>query len=78
MNLDKYNEVFMRVFEVDVTALNAEFKFGEAPNWDSLAHMELIAELEDCFGVMLDTNDITHFGSYDNGKKILAKYGVEL
>ena len=78
MNLNKYNEVFMKIFEVDEAALNDAFKFGEAPNWDSFAHMELIAELEDCFGIMFDSEDITHFGSYENGKKILAKYGVEI
>ena len=39
--------------------------------------MELIAQLEDEFGIMLDTDDITHFGGYENGKKILSKYGIE-
>lgn len=78
MNLDKYNEVFMKVFEVEETALNDTFTFGAAPNWDSFAHMELIAALEDRFGIMFDTDDITHFGSYENGKKILGKYGVQI
>lgn len=78
MNLSKYNGVFMKIFEVDEAALNESFKFGEAQNWDSFAHMELIAELEDCFEIMLDSEDITHFESYENGKKILAKYGVEV
>ena len=48
------------------------------PRWDSLAHMELIAQLEDVFGIMLETEDIIHFGGYENGKKILAKYGIEI
>lgn len=78
MNLSKYNGVFMKVFEVDENALNNAFKFDEAPNWNSFAHMELIAELEDSFGILFDSEDITHFGSYENGKKILAKYGVEI
>mgnify|MGYP000777773696 FL=1 len=40
--------------------------------------MELIAQLEDEFEIMFETDDITHFGGYENGKAILAKYGVEL
>lgn len=78
MNIGKYNKIFTGLFEVDESALNADFNFGVAPNWDSLAHMELIAQLEDEFEIMLDTEDITHFGGYENGKKILAKYGVEI
>ena len=78
MNLEKYNEVLKNVFEVEDSELNECFKFGEAPNWDSLAHMELIAQLEDTFEIMFDTEDIIHFGSYENGKSILAKYNVEM
>lgn len=78
MDLEKYNEIFAKVFGTDLSRLDGDFRFGEVPNWDSLAHMELIAELEDTFGIMLDTEDITHFGSYENGKKILAKYGVDI
>ena len=78
MNLNKYNNVFMELFSAQETDLNDDFKFGAAPNWDSFAHMELIASLEDTFEVMFETDDILHFGSYENGKKILSKYGVEI
>ena len=78
MNLEKYNAIFSRLFEVPEELLNSDFNFGIAPGWDSLAHMELIAQLEDEFGIMFDTYDITHFGGYENGKKILTKYGIEI
>ena len=76
-NLKKYNDVFASVFDVSEDELNEEFVFGKAPGWNSFAHMELIAQLEDTFEIMLETEDITHFGGYENGKKILAKYGIE-
>ena len=66
MNLEKYNEIFMSVFEVELSDLSESFKFGES-TWDSFAHMELIAQLEDAFDIMFDTEDIIHFGSYENG-----------
>ncbi len=78
MNLQKYNNVFMELFSAQEADLNENFKFGVAPGWDSFAHMELIASLEDAFDVMFETDDILNFGSYENGKKILAKYGVEI
>lgn len=77
MNLNTYNKVFTDLFNVSEDALNQDFKFGPNP-WDSFAHMELIAALEDAFDIMLETDDILHFGSYENGKLILAKYGVEI
>lgn len=77
MNLEKYNKIFCELFDVNESDLNENFRFGQAKGWDSLAHMELIANLEDSFGIMLDTEDITHFGNYANGKKLLSKYGID-
>lgn len=78
MNLEKYNGIFKLLFEVSDEDLNSEFVFGVAPGWDSLGHMELIARLEDEFEIMFETDDITHFGGYENGKKILEKYGIKM
>lgn len=78
MEKQKYDEIFMELFEVEQTMLNEKFNFGKAPGWDSFAHMELIARIEDTFGIMLETEDITHFGGYENGKKILSKYGINI
>ena len=38
----------------------------------------MIAELEDKFEIMLDTDDIIDFSSYEIGKDILKKYGIEV
>ena len=64
MNLEKYNAIFIGLFGINECDLGSEFNFGVAKGWDSLAHMELIARLEDTFGIMLETDDITHFGGY--------------
>ena len=44
MNLNKYNECFKDVLGVEDSQLNGELLFGK-DNWNSLAHMELIATL---------------------------------
>ena len=77
MNLKKYNDIFVTLFGLEESALDDSFNFGAAQGWDSFAHMELIAQLEDAFDIMLETEDITHFGGYENGKKLLSKYGIE-
>lgn len=76
-NLEKYNNAF-------VTALNTTgdqlpgLNYQDIEGWDSVGHMQLIAELEDAFGIMMETDDIIDFSSYEKGQEILGKYGVSL
>ena len=40
--------------------------------------MGLIATIEETFDIMMDTEDIIDFSSFEKGKEILSsKYGVE-
>ena len=77
-NLEKYNKIFMDVLGVNEAVLNDSFTFKAVPQWDSVAHLSLISGLEDTFDVMFESEDILHYGSYENGKKILAKMGVDM
>lgn len=75
-NNQKYNQIFMDIFGVDSSELNENFTFQLINSWDSLTHLTLISEIENTFDIMFETEDILHFGGFENGKKILAKYGV--
>lgn len=76
-NLEKYNKVFVKTLEVSEDILDG-LKYQSIPQWDSVGHMRLIAELEDTFEIMMDTDDIIDFNSYEKGKEILsANYEVE-
>ena len=76
-NLEKYNDAFITTFEIDGEQLQG-LKYQDIPAWDSVGHMTLIAALEDSFDIMMDTEDIIDFSSYEKGKEILSKeeYGV--
>lgn len=50
--------------------------FRSIPQWDSVAHMQLVAEIEDEFDIMIDTDDVIDMSSYKVALHILAKYGV--
>ena len=76
-NAETYKTIFKNVFNVNESSLNDDFTFQGREEWDSLVHLTLISELENAFDVMFETEDILHFGGYENGKKILAKYGVD-
>jgi acyl carrier protein len=75
-NLQKYKTVFMESFEIDETKLNETLIYQSIPAWDSVGHMRMIAVLEDTFNIMLETEDIVEFSSYEKGKEILTKYNV--
>ena len=76
-NLEKYNNAFIENLQVSEEQLEG-LKYQGVPLWDSVGHMTLMAALEDEFDIMLDTDDIIDFSSYEKGKEILKKYDVEL
>jgi len=73
-NLEKYRSLFKESFQYtgDVEGL----AYQAIPEWDSVGHMQLMAGLENCFGIELDVDDIIDFSSFKKGIIILAKYNV--
>ena len=64
-------------FEISADQL-AGLKYQDIQAWDSVGHMSLMAALEDAFDIMMDTDDIIDFSSYEKGKEILSKnYDIE-
>lgn len=77
-NIEKLNEIFCEVFSVNASALNESFNNCSVEGWDSVRQLSLTTAVEDEFDIMLDAEDILEFTSYDNAKKVLAKYEIEL
>lgn len=77
-NLEKYNNAFVETFEISEDQLPG-LKYQDIIAWDSVGHMSLVAALEEVFDIMMETDDIIDFSSYEKGKEILAKddYGVK-
>lgn len=73
-HLEQYNEIFTKALSIPEKGL-AGLKYQEE-GWDSITHMELMAQMEDTFGIELEADDIIAFSSYEKGKEILAKYGI--
>ena len=72
-NLEIYNNAFKEAFGIEEAEL-AGLEYQAIPAWDSVGHMNLVAALEDAFDIMMDTDDIIDFSSYEKGKELLAKY----
>jgi len=77
-NKQKYDEIFMEVFEISSDQLNENLEYQSIDPWDSVGHMALMAALEDEFDIMLEMDDIIDFGTYLTGIETMKKYGVEM
>lgn len=76
-NYEKYLNVFKATFGIEEEAAKC-LEYQSISDWDSVGHMGLIAALEDAFDIMMDTDDIIDFNSFEKGKEILAKnYGIQ-
>lgn len=75
-NLEKYNKAFCDSFEITEDKL-AGLQYQQIELWDSVGHMTLVANLEDAFDIMMETDDIIDLSSYEKGINILKEhYGV--
>ncbi len=77
-NKEKYNRVFIESFSLDEEKLNEKLEYNSIEAWDSIGHMQMIAELEDIFEIEFEMDDIIDFSSYNKGFEILEKYGIKI
>ena len=77
-NLEKYNDIFAQVFNAKVEELGENYSKETVSAWDSVHQLNIIALMEETFDLMLDPEDIMACISYNAGKEILAKNGIEL
>lgn len=74
--LQRLREAFRTALDLPADAPVDDLRYSDNEKWDSLAHMSLIATLEDEFSVMIDTDDVINMSSFTEAMRILGKYGV--
>jgi acyl carrier protein len=77
-NAKKYKETFIKVLSIAEDTVTDGLEYNSVPEWDSLGHMNLIAEIENVFGISMETDDIINLSTFGKGKEILHKYNIEL
>ena len=75
-NLDRLNNVFVAILEIDSTEVNSDLKYDGNSSWDSINHMFLINELESEFNIEIDSDHILEMKSFENVKTLLGSYGI--
>lgn len=77
MTEQKLIEVFRKALAFegdDAVVRGAEYR--RFPGWDSIAHMQLVADIEAAFEVMLDTDQVIDLSSFEKAKNVLCEHGV--
>lgn len=76
-NAEKLLEAFASGLGIDKSTVVDALAYQSIPQWDSLAHMTLIAKLEEAFGISIETEDVLDMSSVAIAKNILEKYDVK-
>lgn len=74
--LQKLQQAFATALAVDLALITDDLAYNSIPQWDSTAHMLLIAELENSFNLLLNTDDIIDMSSVAKAREILTMHGV--
>ena len=70
-NMEKYTQVFVEMFGKSADEVK-NLHYQDIIEWDSVGHMTLMSTLEDTFDIMMETDDIIDFDSYEKGIEILG------
>jgi acyl carrier protein len=72
-NIDKLTKAFSEALDIDSQTITDELSYGSG-NWDSIAHLSLIASIETEFDIMMASDDVIDMSSFKKAKEILTKY----
>lgn len=76
-NQEKLNKAFISALGVSSDVINDDLQYNSITEWDSIAHMTLVAELESVFDVMLDTDQIIDMSTVAKAREILQSHDIE-
>jgi acyl carrier protein len=76
-NTTKLKDIFMDSLAISSDTDFSTLAYRSIDEWDSVAHMQLVGEIEDAFDIMLDTQNVLDMSSFSKALEILGKYGVD-
>lgn len=75
-NNERLVTTFASSLNIESALVTENLEYNTIPQWDSVAHMILVAAIEKEFDVMLDMDDIIEMSSVGIAKEILTKHDI--
>ncbi len=73
---DRLDQIFKAVLDLPGSADVTRLRQINAPGWDSLAHVSLVAAVESEFGLQIDAADSLELTSYEAVRAYLEDKGL--
>lgn len=70
---ERLNRVFREVFNDDTITVNASTTAADIDDWDSLTHIQLIAAVEDEFGVKFSMKQVSSMKNVGEMAEIISE-----
>lgn len=66
--------IFANSLGIDESVVHDGLRYAEIAEWDSVAHMTLVAAIEGEFDIMIETEDVIDMSSFEKAQEIVKKY----
>jgi acyl carrier protein len=76
MSYPVLRSIFAKALAIPLTDVTDQVAYNSTPQWDSVAHMALVAALEEQFGIFIDTDDVIDLSNFGKAVDLLRKHGV--
>ena len=77
-NNESLEHAFRQTLLLDDDCDLARVTYGETEEWDSIAHMQLVAAIESAFDVMLDTDEVISMSDFAIARNLLeTNHGID-
>jgi len=72
----RLKKIFADSLDLPIERITDDLTYNSIPEWDSVAHMNLISALDEELDTMIETVDIIAIRTFKAAKEILVKYGM--
>ena len=73
----KLKDAFIQAIGLPADTDFSTVNYGVTNHWDSVAHMQLIAEIENSFDIMLSTEQVIALSSFEKAKQLVGSHGFD-
>jgi acyl carrier protein len=79
MSETRLQAAFQTALDLPADTEWSSLAYAQHEHWDSLGHMALVAEIEEAFDIMLETDDVIGLSSYPVAVEMLkTRYALAL